>query len=148
MDINALMAITMGMAFYFIPLVLLAATLVFIWRWRSRSFSHAGGTFPREAIKDPLLVSIILLASGVTMVAFLTGRLSANDYFSIPVDALRVLGDAITEWEDALSAESIALRGGVLIALACTVVVLFSVLSHFRRRLDALDETRVEIGGG
>ena len=148
MDINALMAITMGMAFYFIPVVLLVATLVFTWRWRSRSSSDTGDTFPREAIKDPLLVSSVLLASGVAVVAFLTGRLSADDYFSVPVKALSVLGESITEWEDALSAEAIALRGGVLVALSCTIVVLFSVLSHFRRRLNAPGETRVDNGGG
>lgn len=148
MDINALMVITMGMAFYFIPMVLLVATLAFTWQWRARSSSGTRDPFPREAIKDPLLVSGVLLASGVAMVAFLTGRLSAGDYFSVPVEALSVLGEAITDWEDALSAEAIALRGGVLIALSCTIVVLFSVLSHFRRRLNAHGETRVEIGGG
>ena len=130
------MAVTMGMAFYFIPLVLLLGTLVFALRWRVRAKEEKDPEpFPREAVKDPLIVSAVLIASGVGTIAFLTGGLSAEDYFSIPVDALVVLRDAVTDWEEPFAAESIALKGGVLIGLACTIVVVFSVLSHFRRRL-------------
>jgi hypothetical protein len=134
MDVNSLMVVTMGIAFYFIPLVLLFATLVFVMRWRSRPAAETA-PIPREAIKDPLIVAGVLVCSGIAMVAFLTGQFRFGDYLSVPADSFGVLGDALTDWDDPLAAESIALKGGVLIAVACSVVVIFSVLSHFRRRL-------------
>jgi hypothetical protein len=131
------MAVTMGMAFYFIPLVLLSGTIAFALRWRVRAREDKDPEpFPKEAVKDPLIVSAVLIGSGMGTIAFLTGGLGAEDYFSIPVDALVVLREAATDWTEPFAAESIALKGGVFIGLACTVVVVFSVLSHFRRRLD------------
>ena len=94
---------------------------------------------PKDAIKDPLIVAGILGVSGIAMVAFLAGRFSLGDYLSVPVDTLRVLGDALFVWEDPLSSHSIALRGGVLIALTSTIVVCVTLISYYRGRLHQSD---------
>ena len=137
MNTNSLMVITMGISFYLIPLLLIVATAVFIWRWRATRSSAEPRLppVPREAIRDPLIVAIVLLVSGVLMVAFLTGRLSLDDYLSVPGDALGVLSETVTDWTDPLSADAIALRGGVLVAVASTVIVAVTLLSYYRERL-------------
>ena len=141
MNINSLMVITMGIAFYLIPLLILIATAVFSWRWRVTRLSaaHTKSPVPKAAIKDPLIVSIVLLVSGGVMVAFLTGTFNFADYFSVPADAVDVLTEAITDWDDPLSADSIALRGGVLVALASTVIVGVTLVSYYRGRLRRKD---------
>lgn len=140
---NSLMVVTMGIAFYFIPLLLSISTLLFVWRWRATSVRYGdddGHDVPKDAIKDPLIVAGILGASGIAMVAFLTGRFSLADYLSVPVDTLGVLGDAVIVWEDPLSSHSIALRGGVFIALASTIVVCVTLISYYRGRLHYRDK--------
>lgn len=133
----------MGIAFYLIPLLLGVSTLLFVWRWRTTSVADPdedGRAVPTDAIKDPLIVAGILGASGIAMVAFLAGRFSLDDYLSVPVDTLSVLGDALFVWEDPLSSHSIALRGGVLIALTSTIVVCVTLISYYRGRLHQDDK--------
>ena len=141
MNTNSLLVITMGIAFYLIPLLILGATAVFVWRWRVTHTSPSDGIspLPKGAIKDPLIVSIVLLVSGVLMVAFLTGRFSFADYLSVPADAMGVLAEALTDWSDPLSADSIALRGGVLVALASTVIVGVTLVSYYMGKLRRRD---------
>lgn len=141
MNTNSLMVITMGIAFYLIPLLILVATAVFGWRWRATpAFSPANDKpVPKDAVRDPLIVSVVLLVSGVLMVAFLTGRFNFADYMSVPVDAFEVLTDAVTDWSNPWSADSIALRGGVLVALASTVIVAVTLVSYYKGRLRRRD---------
>ena len=148
---NSLMVVTMAIAFYVIPLILLVATALFIWRWRTRAklrprAGERGTAGVGDVPKDPVIVAAVLAVSGFAMVAFLTGSLGLGHYVRVPADAARVLGRAVTRWEDPLSSDSIALRGGVLIGLASTIVVVVSLRSYFRNRLASLDDVDVADG--
>ncbi len=139
---NDLLVITMGIAFYLIPLLLGVSILVFLWRIRAVSGARGRPRADRlrAALKDPITVVVVLLVGGFVMVAFLSGRFSLADYFSVPLDSFKVLSRTVTEWDDPLSSESIALRGGVLIGIVSAVVVAVTSRSYFRARLDQLDE--------
>lgn len=133
---NDLLIVTMGISFYLIPAMLLIATVVFLWRGRHLIQDREGARgFARFVVRDPLLVSLVLFVGGFMMVSFLTGNLSLGEYLSVPRGALDVLGETLLEWEDPLSSESIALRGGVLIGVLCTVVVATTIVSYFRTRM-------------
>ncbi|MDQ4144304.1 MAG: hypothetical protein M3198_11280 [Actinomycetota bacterium] len=142
---NDLLVITMGIAFYLIPLILVLGISLFLWRWRGVSDPGSrgtGGLALRPILKDPIAVTLVLGIGGFVMVAFLTGRFSFADYLSVPADALDVLWQSLTDWRDPLSSESIALRGGVLIAIASAAVVSAALLSYFRGRLRTHVEER------
>ncbi len=139
---NDLMIVTMGISFYLIPLLLLCATAVFMWR-----VAMTVGFGDREKIKgivrDPIIVTVVLVVGGLMMVWFLTGRFSISEYLSVPREAAAVLWRSLTEWEDPLSSSSIALRGGVLIAIASVAIIAVTITSYFRARLRASTEREI-----
>ncbi len=149
---DSLMVVTMAIAFYVIPVILLGGAALFMWRWRALDKARRG---PRtrqridvvSILKDPVLVAAALAISGFAMVAFLTGSLSPAHYVRVPADAARVLSHALTRWKDPLSSASIALRGGVLIGLASVIVVVASLRSYFRSRLAAAGNEAAAAGG-
>lgn len=133
---NDLMIVTMGISFYVIPLLLLLATSLFM--WRVRRLTPRDDDAIKSIVRDPIIVTLVLIAAGLVMVSFLTGRLSLSDYVSVPAEAFVILWRAISEWEDPLSSSSIALRGGVLIAVASVVIIAVTITSYFRARLSHL----------
>ena len=133
---SELLIVTMGIAFYLIPLLLLVATLVWLWKGRHLIRDREGARgFARFVVRDPLLVSLVLFVGGFMMVSFFTGNLSLAEYLSVPRGALDVFVDSVVTWEDPLSSESIALRGGVLIGVASIVIVATTIVSYFRTRM-------------
>ena len=129
----------MGISFYLIPAMLLAATLTFLWKGRHLIRDREGARgFTRFVIRDPLLVTLVLFLGGFVMVSFLSGNVSIDEYLSVPRGALDVVVDALSEWEDSLSSESIALRGGVLIGIVSIAIVAFTIVSYFRTRMKNL----------
>lgn len=134
---NDLMVVTMGIAFYLIPLLLIVATLWFLWRRRSLTQYRDDDDKKRlwTVIRDPIGVACVLFVGGFVMVSFLTGRLSIDDYVSVPIGAADVMWRSLTEWDEPLSSESIALRGGVLIAIVSVIIVATTLSSYFRSRL-------------
>ena len=131
---NDLMIVTMGISFYLIPLLLLTATIVFMLRAR-RSPALQEDAAIKNIVRDPIIVTVVLIVGGFMMVSFLTGRLSLADYLSVPTEAFDVFWRSITQWEEPLSSSSIALRGGVLIAVVSVVVIAVTITSYFRTRL-------------
>ena len=133
---NALLIVTMGISFYLIPLLLLCATVVFMLRV-GKTIGFGDRDRIKSIVRDPIIVTIVLIVGGVMMVSFLTGRLSLSDYLSVPGEATGILWRSLTEWEDPLSSSSIALRGGVLIAIVSVTIVAVTITSYFRTRLRA-----------
>ena len=142
------MIVTMGIAFYLIPVILLGATTLFL--WRARSMHQEAGTRraqTRAVSRDPLVVAGVLAASGFVMVSFLTGRLSLADYLAVPADAFDILWASMTQWGDPWSSDSIALRGGVVIGLVSVAIVVATLRSYFSTRLTGASE-HSETGAG
>jgi hypothetical protein len=137
MALTALLSATMGAAFIILPLFMLLGSAVFLLlRFRrARAESIALGkewAVSRRALRDPATVSLMLLLSGFIVVSFVTGELDVTDYGGLLSDAVTAYWDAISEWEDPLSSESISFKGGILICFMSGAVVAYALFGHFR----------------
>lgn len=148
MALSALMSATMGAAFIILPALMLVASAAFMFLRIRKARAESIGmkdewAASKQALRDPVTVSLLLLLSGFVVVSFVTGDLDISDYGGLVRDAFRAYWVALTEWDDPLSSSSISFKGGVLVVFMSAAVVAYALIGHFKSRWELIEKAHV-----
>ena len=141
---QALLAVTIGASFFFLPLVCYLSTVTFFALYVRRadvaemSWGERWEQL-RPIVRDPIRVATLLFLSGVAVTVMIGGSFRLAEYADAPITTLEVVAESFTNWNDPLSSRAIAVRGGVFIVLLCCAGVTVALVSYFRNRWASLE---------
>lgn len=138
---GVLVLAAMGGVFFVVPAILVIGSLI----WIAARSMPAGDTESRRSrfvdavrvAQDPLQIGIMLLVAGAALAGFVAGDLGAGTYWGIGVSTLRFLFESLTDWREAGTSESIALRGFAFIVIGSALMISFSLWRYLTRRATA-----------
>ena len=134
----------MGAVFFVIPAVVLTGSLAWLglrlWRGEPNGSLHRRTIVALRVARDPLQLALLLMFAGAVLAGFVAGDLGPTTYLDVAGSTLVFVVESLTDWSDATTSESIALRGFGFIVVGSSATVAWSLWRYFNNRWQDADQ--------